>query len=397
VPYCCSLSVDQDSGNQEATMDVEAIVEEDLSDWQLVLHFLPEGWREKARQLGALRRAKKFESSGCLLRTLMIHLAEGCSLKETAVRASDAGLADVSSVAIWKRLRSSGEWLRWMAEAVMKQWVERLPGDLLPGPYRLRLVDASAISEPGSTGSDWRIHYAVELGALQCDFIKVTDVTEGETFKHFPVHKGDLLIADRIYANRAGIEHVVDHEGDVLVRTTLTNLPLETESRRPFPLLRRLETLRVGEIGQWPCWIRRKRREAERIAARICAVKRSRVATAIARKKLLQRASKKGQQLRPDTLKAAAYVFVLTTVPSDCLGPAPLLEVYRGRWQVELVFKRLKSILLLSHLPKRDPQGARAWLHGKILVAFLVEALIHAGESFFPWGYPLEPQGAGQQ
>jgi len=378
-------------------MEIEEVVKEDVGDWELVLHFLPEGWREKARELGALRRAKKFDSSVCLLRTLLIHLAEGCSLKETALRARHAGLADVSSVAIWKRLRQSGEWLRWMAEALMNQWVERLPKDLLPGRYRLRLVDASAISEPGSTGSDWRIHYAVELGALQCDFVKVTDVTVGETFKHFPVQKGDLLIADRIYANRAGIEHVVNHEGDVLVRLPLTNLPLETESGRPFPLLRRLEPLRVGQIGEWPCWIRREQTAGERIAARVCAVKRSRVATEMARKKLLQRASRKGEPVRPDTLKAAAYVFVLTTLPMHRLRPAPLLEVYRGRWQVELVFKRLKTILRLSHLPKRDSQGARAWLHGKLLVAFLVEALIHAGEFFFPWGYPLEPQGAGEQ
>jgi hypothetical protein len=284
-----------------------------------------------------------------------------------------------------------------MAEGLMKQWVRQLPGNLLAGPYRLRLVDASAVSEPGSTGSDWRIHYAVELGALQCDFVKVTDVTEGETFKHFPVQVGDLLIADRVYANRAGIEHVVDHGGHVLVRLTLTNLPLQTESGRPFPLLRRLEKLRIGEIREWSCWIRRQGEDEERIEARLLAVKRSRTATEQARKKLLQKASKKGEQVQPDTLKAAAYVFVLTTLPAGQIAPPALLTVYRGRWQVELVFKRLKSIIELSSLPKHDPQGARAWLTGKLLVAFLVEALIHAGESFFPWGYPLEPQGTGQE
>jgi hypothetical protein len=379
-------------------MDLDEIVQDDVSDWELVMRFLPEGWREKARDAGALRRrGRKFRNGESLLRTLLIHLADGCSLKETAVRARLGGLAEVSSVGIWKRLRQSGEWLRWMAEGLMKQWVRQLPGDLLPGPYRLRLVDASAVSEPGSTGSDWRIHYAVELGALQCDFVKVTDVTEGETFKHFPVEVGDLLIADRVYANRAGIEHVVNQGGHVLVRLTLTNLPLETESGRQFALLRRLETLRVGQIGQWPCWIGREPQQRERIPARLLAVKRNRTATEQARKKLLQKASKKGEQVRPDTLKAAAYVFVLTTLPPGQIAPPAVLTVYRGRWQIELVFKRLKSIIERSSLPKHDPQGARAWLTGKLLVAFLVEALIHAGESFFPWGYPLEPQGTGPQ
>jgi hypothetical protein len=371
-------------------MDVEQITTQDTSDWELVRRLLPGGWREKARELGAMRRAKRFADGEALLRTLLIHLTEGCSLKETAVRARYAGLASVSSVAIWKRLRQSGEWLRWMAEGVMQRWIERLAGETLPGPYRLRLVDASVVSEPGSTGSDWRIHYAVELGSLRCDSLKVTDPGQGETFKQFAVRSGDLLIGDRVYANRPGVAHVVRHGGDVLVRLTVSNLALQTESGKPFPLLGRLRTLKIGKIGEWPCWIPPEEVGEERIAARVCAVKKSRTASEEARRKLRREASRDGRTLQPDTIEAAGYIFLLSTVPARALQAAQLLEVYRGRWQIELAFKRLKSIIQLSHLPKQDDDGARAWLHGKLLVAFLVEALIHLGESFFPWGYPLD-------
>ena len=58
--------------------------------------------------------------------------------------------------------------------------------------------------------------------------------------------------------------------------------------------------------------------------------------------------------------------------------------MYRGRWQIELALKRLKSIAGLSHLPKQDPIGAKAWIQGKIFSAFLLEALIVAGERFSP-------------
>ena len=52
----------------------------------------------------------------------------------------------------------------------------------------------------------------------------------------------------------------------------------------------------------------------------------------------------------------------------------------RLRWQVELVFKRFKSLVGLGHLPKHDPTSARAQLYGKLLVALLVEkTLLHAG------------------
>jgi hypothetical protein len=52
---------------------------------------------------------------------------------------------------------------------------------------------------------------------------------------------------------------------------------------------------------------------------------------------------------------------VFTTLGGDIPAPA-ILEMYRGRLQVELTFKRLKSLLALGHLKKVDPQGAKAWL-----------------------------------
>jgi hypothetical protein len=380
-----------------AEMDaIEEAVKKDLEDWELVQRFLPEGWEQMARETGAMRRSRKFPNASALLRTLLIHLAAGCSLNETAVRVKLAGVAMVSSVAIWKRLREAGEWFRRMGELLMQEWVKRLPREVLPGGYRLRLVDGSMVSEPGSTGSNWRIHYAVELGTLQCDYVEVTDYREGETFRRFPVAPGDLMIGDRVYGTPPGVAHVVRNGGDVLVRLAPTNLPLQTEAGRPFALLGKLKELRMGQIGEWPCWMASDRKEEGRIAVRVCAIKKSRAAAEQARIKLRRDAKREKRKLQPQTVELAGYIVVLTTAPADRLPAKAALEIYRGRWQVELVFKRLKSILALGHLPKKDPKGAKAWLLGKLLVAFLVEAFIHAGESFFPWGYPLGTSRSSQ-
>jgi hypothetical protein len=375
--------------------DIERAIMEDLEDWELLLHFLPDGWRDQARELGAFRRAREFADAEELLRTLLIHLAGGSSLKETSVRASSGGLAQVSSVAIWKRLRQAGEWFRWMSEGLMGTWVVHGSQDALPAQYRIRLVDGSSISEPGSTGSDWRIHYAVDLRTLRCDFVEVTDIHEGgETLTRFPVAPGDLLMADRIYATRRGLCHVRMHGADVVVRLPLTNLPLQTQSGTRFPLLKKLRKLRMGEAGDWTCWVQPEHPDEEPIRVRVCALKKSKVAAQKAREKLQRNASKKGTAVKPDTLEAAGYVFVLTTLPVEVLAAQQVLEIYRGRWQIELVFKRLKSILGLGHLPKHDPDSAKAWLHGKLLVAFLVEILICAGDALFPSGYPPQPARA---
>ncbi|MCE5335041.1 MAG: transposase [Desulfobacteraceae bacterium] len=87
----------------------------------------------------------------------------------------------------------------------------------------------------------------------------------------------------------------------------------------------------------------------------------------------------------PETLKYAEYVSVFTTVNRRFLKAEDVLGLYRCRWQIELVFKRLKSIIGLGHLPKHNKESCAAWLHGKLFVALLIERL-YQGAEFFPRG-----------
>lgn len=354
-------------------------------DWDTLLTFLPSGWEEKARELGALLRCRGFSGAGSLLRTLLIHLADGCSLRETAVRAKQGGVASISDVALLKRLKGSGEWLRWMAAQTMTNWVERQPSAVFGSELDIRIIDGSTVQEPGSTGSTWRLHYSICLPSLQCDEVLVTSPKVGESFKRFMVRPGELFLGDRGFAHRAGISHVINGGGDVLVRINLTNLPLVGADGNPFPLLARLRTLTGTKIGDWDVWVPH---DKTLIPGRVCAIKKNKLAAEKARRKAMAESRRKGHMVRPVTVEAAEYVFAFTTL-GRAFNPTTILEMYRGRWQIELAFKRLKSIIGLGHLKKTDLQAAKAWIHGKLLVAFLVEALIVAGERFFPWGYPI--------
>lgn len=349
-------------------------------DWEVIESVLPAGWQEAARHTGALVRARGFDRPATLLRVLLIHLVEGCSLRETAVRASAAGLASVSDVALLGRLRGSGEWFRWMIEQMSRR-LSQTSREVLPG-QRVRLADATVVCEPGATGSTWRLHYVIDLTTLACEQVQVTLPEEGETLTRFAVHPGEVLMADRGLAHRRGIRHVVRHGGQVLVRTNLVSVPLEDGHGREFRMLARLRKLSIGQAQSWPAVMRD---EHGAVAVRVCALKKSAEQTRIAQDKLRQTAARKGRALQPDTLEAAGYVIVLTTLPDV---PAwQILELYRYRWQVELAFKRLKSLLHLGHLKKTDPVGAKAWLQGKLFVAALIETLIAVGERFSPWGY----------
>ena len=360
------------------------------SDFEYLVRFLPEGWEQKAKELGALRRCRKVPDARVLLRVLLMHLAQGCSLRETAVRARQGGVADLSDVAIMDRLRQAGEWFRWMNTELMQRWVVRQPPAVFGEGWNVRVIDATQVNEPGPTGSSWRLHYALGLPSLNCSQLYLTDAKgkgNGETFRHFEVSPGDLLVGDRAYGRSCGVAHVVRNGGAVLVRFGWQNLPLWSTENRRFNLLAHLRRLHATVPGDWPVLVRDG---SQWVAGRVCAVKRSRQAAEQARRRVQRAAQKHSAKVLAQTLDAAGYVFVFTTQPQAALGPGKALEFYRGRWQIELVFKRLKSILGLGHLRKNDEQAARAWIEGKLLVAFLIEALVRQGESFFPWGYPLE-------
>lgn len=355
-------------------------------DWQFLLTFLPAGWQEEAKRLGAIQRSRKFEHPETLLRTLFIHLADGCSLRETAVRAKHGNIVDISDVALLKRLKAAGAWLQWMAMGVMQKWIEKQPAAIFGDKLRIRLIDGTTVQEPGSTGSTWRIHYSILLPSLQCNEVHVTSPKVGESFKRFTVQPGDVFLGDRGYAHRDALLYVLEGRGHVLVRINLTNLPLLDDHGVPFPLLERLRTLTGTRLGDWEV---RLPAEHRLIPGRLCALKKNKQAAERARLQAIRESHKKGHKVRPETLEAAEYTFVFTTLPGDDFTPAKILEMYRGRWQIELVFKRLKSLLGLGHLKKTDVELSKAWLQGKLLVAFLIEALVAAAERFFPWGYPI--------
>jgi hypothetical protein len=136
-------------------------------DWELLKTFLPAQWRTLAHQSGALKGLRQDKNEENLLRVLLLHLGCGFSLRETVIRARQANLADLSDVALLKRVRKSKDWLASLCSALFAE--HGLEAPQAPGP-NLRLLDATVVNEPGATGSLWRIHYSLRWPALSCDF-----------------------------------------------------------------------------------------------------------------------------------------------------------------------------------------------------------------------------------
>src|SRR5215475_2881999 len=353
------------------------------TNWQTLVSFFPPDWEHLATETRANVRLRGFRSGAALMRTRLLHVARGYSLRETVVRARMARSAHVSDVALLKRVQSAEEWFRTLCVALLQEQGIEMPQT--HSQVRLRLVDSTTIKEPGKTGSLWRVHYSFRVPELRCDAFTLTPtkgVGTGDSLTQFPIAPGDHVIADRGYCHANGIEHVVSNGGAILVRLNTAALPLFTAHGRRVPLLRRLAPLRqAGQIGAWSVYIQGATR---RIAGRVCAVRKTEEAIKRTEKQLRRNAPKQGEALQPETLEYAKYITVFTTFDPLTFSADAVLHWYRVRWQIELAFKRLKSLAQLGHLPKADEQSARAWLYGKLFVALLTEQLLQRGQTLSP-------------
>lgn len=355
-----------------------------VEDWQVLVSLFPEGWQEQAKATGAIERQRGITSPEALLRLYLLHVGRGYSLRETVVRAKRGGVASISDVGLLKRLRRSEEWLRWLCRQMFMEHGLLAPREESDRRRRVRIVDGTVVREPGKTGSEWRIVYSLQLPDLYCDHFDLTSTVgkgSGESFARVPVKKRDLILGDAGYSSAANIRTVTRQGGDVLVRINPQTFVAADNQGKRFDLLEHLSQLQsAGVARDWAVTL-----DEGSIQGRVCALRKTEQQIERAHHRIKRHASKKQVKTKPETWEYARYVPVFTT---DMEASAEtVLQWYQVRWQIELAFKRLKSLAQLGHLPKYDDQSSRAWLYGKLFVALLAQKMIRTGRDISPWGY----------
>jgi hypothetical protein len=363
-------------------MDCSSVVND---QWEYVLSLLPDDLEASALAKLAIRRRREIASASDLLRVALAYSVCDFSLRQTAAWAQMSGLGHLSDVAVLKRLRGAGEWL---GHVVLRCLHDR---GLAAGRIarRVRVVDATVVSRPGSEGTDWRLHLGLDLEACRILSFELTGVEGGETLRRCALDSDDVVLADRGYSTVPGVASVLDRQGHIVVRLHWRAFPLKSESGKALDVGAALETLAVGEVADWPVRFRHGRR-AYRM--RLIAMRKSTASTEREQRKVRYEASRKGRRVTAQSLQAAGFIVLLTDLSQDLLPAVEALELYRLRWQIEIAFKRLKSLLNLDRLRAKTPALARTYLYGKLLAAILLDDLCDRLPAFSPWGFPLLPQ-----
>jgi hypothetical protein len=264
-----------------------------------------------AREKGAFARARSVASAADLLRLILAYCMGGMGLRSTSAWAASVGLADLSNVALLKRLRKCGPWMEHLASLLLSSGAQPAAQG-----RRIRLVDGTTVSKAGREAKNnngmWRLHCAFDLPAERFSFIALTDEKGGERLDRIPFAKGDIVIADRGFMHPDPLAHVLEQGADVIVRTPWKGARWYGKNGKPFDLPAALAAAETADVIDRPIWVLPKK--AAPLPLRLVALRKPKEAAAASRAKARGAAKWKGRAISAGTLIAAEWVILVTSL-----------------------------------------------------------------------------------
>jgi len=335
-----------------------------------------------ARETKAFLRARMVENSVDLLRLVLAYCLGERGLRSTAAWAASVGLVDISNVALLYRLRQCGDWLALLVGQALAAAAPKAGRGRL-----IRIIDATTVPKAGPAARKkselWRIHSAFDLPHERFGHFELTDQQDGETFDRIPVVKGEIRLADRAYLQPDRMAAVLEDGADVVIRAGWKSACWLDTQGDALDLITELRA--AGQRGLIDRPIGIKRKGGEPLALRLIAVKKPPEAAAEARRKARRAAQREGHTISTQTLEAADWVILVTSLSPQEFATEDVLALYRLRWRIELGFKRLKSLIGLKAPPGIDERSARPYLLAHLLVILLLEPLVREFEDSPRW------------
>jgi hypothetical protein len=336
-------------------MNAEDICQEE--QWLQVLKNLPSDLDQSAREGGALVRKRRVPNAAALIRVALAYALTNLSIKDVAAWATAQGVIKITGPSLFYRFRGMADWLATVLARILSDQCS-LPK---PSGFCVRVIDATVITGPGSKGTDWRAHVLIDPVSGRFESVELTDNKGGESFSRIADRPGELDLGDRGYCTARGIASRVRAGADVLVRVNPCSIKVCDLNKKRLNL--GANEARVPRTGRrsWkvlipvPPDMESKKGKAWKLHEATDWIRARLVAT----------------RTKPNTV-----LWLLTTVDKARLSDKAMVTLYRLRWQIELLFKRLKTLVGLGDLPTRDGPTAKTWILARLLAAAIAQRMV---------------------
>lgn len=344
----------------------------------------------EGRACGAFRRVREVKCAVDFLQLVLAFCLGTEGFRLTAAWAEALGLASLSNVALLKRVRKS---LPWLEILVARQLTLGFQGRS-PQPVTIaaahgrpiRLVDGTTVTKADlasrTGGALWRVHAVFNLAEERFDAFELTDETVGERFDSAAVMAGEIRIGDRNYLQPDAIARIIAAGGDVIVRARWNGVRWLDANGEKADLIGLLNGVRGLGLLDRRIWIARAG-EAP-LAMRLVAMRRPQEARDKAIASARRKAQKNGVNIRPETIIAAEWMILVTSLPKATFSLTDIGELYRLRWRIEIAFKHLKSGAGLGRPSATTAETAKAYILAHLLMILLTEPLIADHLGFSP-------------
>lgn len=242
---------------------------------------------------------------------------------------------------------------------------------------------------PGSGGeasdANCKMQVCYEYKRGQLSFFELTSgiTPDGAYTAHLPGHlqRGDLILFDLGYFNLNTFFEINAMGAYFISRLSLGIGLFNPLSCLPLDLYGILKKLK-GNVHQMDVIVG-SNKKTQVISRLVCL----RVSPKIAeqrRRKLRKNSQKKGRTPSQYHLSLADWTLMITNVPSKWV-PAEMVRIfYMLRWQIELLFKQLKTVLCIHKSNTGRENRLRCEIYGKLIVAILIHR-VHAEINIRLW------------
>jgi hypothetical protein len=338
--------------------------------WDQVREYLPRDYGDLANKYEQIETKfgnAKIRDADTLLRFILLHVGANLPLRQTVTLMAEAGFPSLSPMRLHKKMCRAAPYLQalvsnmlgWSHQGAPEKW----------GGYVFSVVDATTVSGPGATAADARIHTKIRVADVSLTDVEVTGANDGETFCRYPWSPGELAVGDRAYSSTRGLLHVKSYGADVLVRYRIGSMPLLDEDENDVDVLTVARTVKLHTIVDLDVRVPGLEHD---INGRLIIMRLPPDAAERARQAVLEHS---GSSTSPQMLEAAGYVILFTTAPRSRLDTERCLQAYRLRWQIELQFKRWKSLCHFDELPNQRDDTILSWVYAKVLLGALLDRM----------------------